>query len=253
MLIFKHPLTGNLELDDPQTTILRKKIIQQKSFLKKIYEEWYEWIVTELPEGDGPVLELGSGAGFLDEYISGLITSEVFFCPIVKIVLDGCKMPFADLSLKTIVLIDVLHHLPDSEAFLYEAQRCLRVGGRLIMIEPWVTPWSRIIYKYLHHEPFDPQTKYWSFPSTGPLSDANSALPWIIFNRDRIYFERTFPRLDLSEIIVEMPFRYLISGGISMISFMPGHSFGLWKKIEHYLSPLNSKLGMFAKIILVRR
>jgi len=248
--LISYPLTIDLDIDDPQTTIKRRAIIKNKSFLTKIYKEWYEWIVQELPHGDGLILELGSGAGFLDEYISGLITSEVFFCPIVKIVLDGCRMPFADQSLKAIVMIDVFHHLPDSRAFLYEAQRCLQAGGRLIMIEPWVTPWSRIIYKYFHHEPFDPQEKEWCFSPTGPLSGANSALPWIVFERDRYIFEKEFCWLSKNHITIEMPFRYLLSGGISLRSLMPGFSFGLWKRLESFLNPWNEKMGMFAKIVL---
>jgi hypothetical protein len=57
------------------------------------------------------------------------------------------------------------------------------------MIEPWVSTLSRPIYTRLHHEPFNPDAKDWSFPDTGPLSGANGALPWIIFQRDRHHFE----------------------------------------------------------------
>ena len=31
------------------------------------------------------------------------------------------------------------------------------------MIEPWVTPWSSLIYKKLHHEPFQPRAEGWKF------------------------------------------------------------------------------------------
>ena len=54
----------------------------------------------------------------------------------------------------------------------------------------WVTRWSRWIYGRFHHEPFDPQRADWEFPLSGPLSGANGALPWIIFQRDREQFER---------------------------------------------------------------
>lgn len=64
-----HPLTQGLNLDDPQTTKLRRRIIMEKPFLREVYKEWYTSIIKALPDGDGAVLELGSGAGFLSEYI----------------------------------------------------------------------------------------------------------------------------------------------------------------------------------------
>ena len=45
--LLEHPLTKSLDLDDPKTTVLRKRIIQEKPFLRKIYKEWYEWIPDE--------------------------------------------------------------------------------------------------------------------------------------------------------------------------------------------------------------
>ena len=64
-----HPLTRGLDIDDPRTTELRRSIIRYKKFLRRIYEEWYTALAGALPEVQGPVLELGSGAGFLREYI----------------------------------------------------------------------------------------------------------------------------------------------------------------------------------------
>ena len=80
-LILAHPLTRGMDIDDPRTTQLRLRIVRSKRFLRKIYEEWYRDIVAALPPCDGQVLELGSGAGFLSEFIPGLITSEIFKTP----------------------------------------------------------------------------------------------------------------------------------------------------------------------------
>ncbi len=250
--LLEHPLTRGMDLDDPETTILRKKIIQEKPFLKRIYEEWYEYIVNNLPYADGHVLELGSGAGFLDKLIPGLITSEIFFCPMVKVVLDACALPFKDQSLKAIVMTDVFHHIPRARAFLKEATRCVRTGGRIIMVEPWATPWSRLIYTHLHHEPFLPDAPKWEFPSEGPLSGANGALPWIIFERDRAQFEKEFPQWAIKGIKITMPFRYLVSGGISLYNLVPAWSFNFWKTLESFINTWNNKLGMFATIVLER-
>ncbi len=118
-----HPLTRGLDIDDPRTTLLRRQIIQEKSFLRQIYQEWYAAIAAALPAGEEPTLELGSGAGFLSDFIPGLITSEIFYCPGVRVVLDGARLPFADGALCGIVMTDVLHHLPQPRRFFTEAAR----------------------------------------------------------------------------------------------------------------------------------
>jgi hypothetical protein len=121
------------------------------------------------------------------------------------------------------------------------------------MIEPWVTPWSRIIYGRLHHEPFEPETASWSIAGSGHLSGANGALPWIIFERDRTLFENEFPGWRIERIIPMMPFVYLLSGGVSLRSFVPGWSFAAIRGLERAFSPWRRHLAMFALIVLRRR
>jgi SAM-dependent methyltransferase len=250
--LLAHPLTKGIDIDDPRTTQLRLKIIRQKGFLRQIYLEWYASIVEALPNTDGAVLELGSGGGFMSEFIPSLITSEVFYCANVHAVLDGRRLPFRSGCLGGIVMTNVLHHLSQPQVFFTEATRCVRAGGIVAMIEPWVSSWSRIVYTHLHHEPFDPESLSWELPPSGPLSGGNDALPWIIFERDRTRFERDFSHWRIESIEPLMPFRYLLSGGVSMRSLVPASSFLFAKKIETILAPWINQLAMFAKIVLRR-
>jgi ubiquinone/menaquinone biosynthesis C-methylase UbiE len=137
-----HPLTRGVELDDPRMTELRLQVIRDKPFLRKIYSEWYRMIASRIPQGEGRVLEIGSGAGYFAEFAPEVIQSEVFFCRNVDIVADARQLPLPSGSLRAIVMTDVFHHIPKPEAFLEEAARCLRPGGRIVMIEPWVSAWS---------------------------------------------------------------------------------------------------------------
>jgi SAM-dependent methyltransferase len=248
-----HPATRGLEVDDPRTTQRRRSILESNRFLWRIYDEWYRLLSGCIPEGPGPVLELGSGAGFLAQYIPGLIASEVFPCAGIQVVLDARRLPFSSCSLQSIVMVDVLHHVPEVRLFLTEADRCLRPGGSVAMIEPWLSTWSRFVYTRLHHEPFDAASREWTFPMTGPLSGANIALPWMVFERDWQRFEAEFPNLEIRSIRPLMPFRYLVSGGMSLRQLMPEAAFSLWRKLESCLDAWPRHWSMFALIHLVKR
>jgi len=244
--ILEHPLTHGLSVDDPRTTLLRRDIIQDKAFLYSLYSEWYEQIINVLSKKKD-VLELGSGAGFLKKFLPEVITSEVFETPGVELIADASNLPLSDHSLDAIVMTDVFHHLPDVRGFYSEATRCVRPGGKVVMIEPWRTRWSEWVYTHLHSEPFSPESD-WDIPTTGPLSGANGALPWIVFQRDRELFESEFPQWDIKEIKLIMPFSYLISGGVSMRSLMPGWMYRPVRKLEQILS--QKHFAMFALIEL---
>jgi SAM-dependent methyltransferase len=250
--ILAHPLTASLHVDDPQTTEFRKRVIASKPFLKAIYDEWYAMLAKEVPAGEGLVVEFGSGGGYAAQFIPGLVTSEVVTTKGTQVVSNAQSMPFASGALRAIVLTNVLHHMPKVSSFFTEATRCLRPGGKILMIEPWVTPWSRLIYKSFHEEPFDPDAPQWEFAASGPLSGANVALPWIVFARDEKKFRENFPDLKIECLRPFLPFRYLVSGGVSMRSLMPGFTHGVWAGLERLLEPSMSRMGMFAFITLRR-
>jgi SAM-dependent methyltransferase len=247
-----HPLTRGLDLDDPATTALRRRIVREKKFLRRIYEEWYEAIAAALPPGGGAVLEIGAGAGFLREYVPGLVASDVLATEGVDLVCDATRLPFAAGSLRAVVMTNVLHHVSDVRGFFREAARCVRAGGRVVMIEPWVTPWSRLVYGKLHHEPFDPAAAEWSFPAAGPLSGANGALPWILFERDREQFRREFPEWRVLPVKPSMPFRYVASGGFTTRDLMPAWTYPAWRGLERLLGPWMRTWATMAEIVLVR-
>lgn len=253
--LFAHPLTRGLDIDSPETTSLRREIIRSKPFLRKIYEEWYDLELSEVRGSatQGKVLELGSGAGFFSDVSPGAITTDLFSVDGIALMLDGQFLPFRAGSLKAVVMTNVLHHVPQPELLFAEAARCVASGGVFAMIEPWLTRWSRFVYKYWHHEPVDETTTDWRIQGSGPLSGANTALPWIIFERDLTRFEKQFPKWQVKQIKLIMPFRYLLSGGISLRSLMLASSFHFWRSVEKLLDPWMNRLGMFAKIVLVRR
>jgi SAM-dependent methyltransferase len=248
----KHPLARDVNVDDPLMMDIRRQIIDEKPFLKKIHEDWYAAIASELRQGEDTILELGSGIGFMKNVIPNLISSDIVPCADLDILLDGCELPFKDNSLNSIVMTNVFHHLPNPRRFFTESARCISIGGIIVMIEPWVTPWSRFINK-LHYEPFRPNDLQWEFLNTGPISGSNNALAWIVFERDRSQFEREFPCWKIHKIKLMMPFRYILSGGIYFRNLFPPFTYKIIRAIEENLDIFIDKIAMFAQITLIKK
>ena len=236
-------------LDDPLVTISRRDMVRRKRFISKIYEDWYGLIADHLPSQDGKIIELGSGAGFIKETIPEVITSDVMYLPFIDVLMDGLNLPFPSNSIRCLILIDVFHHISNAHIFFSDAINRLVEGGRIIMIEPWINRWSHWFYSNLHHETIDVSMRKWDFDTSGPLSGANQALPWIVFDRDVNVFENSYPMLQIKEIKPMMPLIYLLSGGFKNNLAMPAFTYSLWKKVERTLFN-DEKKGMFCFIVL---
>jgi len=247
----KLPQTRRIKnLDDPAVTLLHAEIIQKKTFLKKLYIDFYKLFLTAVPQPETKMLvELGSGGGFIKEIIPNVTTSDVLELPSVDKVFSVLNMPFDEKSVDAFFMIDVLHHITDPRAFFREALRTLKPDGKIVMIEPANTFWARFIYRNFHHESFDTESK-WEMDNTGPLSNGNGAIPWIIFSRDRDVFESEFPSLKVVSIRNHTPMRYLLSGGLTLRQLLPSFTYPAVKAVEYVLSPVNNLLGMFQTIEL---
>ena len=243
---------GVTDLDDASTTLLHAQIIQKKYFLRRLYLDFYGRLQKAIAGADFcKTVELGSGGGFIKQVMPEVITSDVLDISTVDKVFSAMDMPFADRELDAIVMIDVLHHIPDVRRFFHEAARCLKVGGHIAMIEPANTLWSRFVFQHFHHEAFDPKAN-WEFESQGPLSTANGALPWIVFHRDRDIFEREFPMLNVIKTQCHTPIRYLVSGGLTLKQLVPSWSYGTVNDLEYLMRPFNRAVGMFETIVVRR-
>lgn len=241
-------------LDDPSEGERLRRRIRGKGALRRLYEEVYAKYadcIARCSRG-GAHVELGSGVGFVKERIPGILATDILPYPLLDGVLDATSLPFSDGSLSFIGMLDVFHHLPDVEAFLSESQRCLRPGGRLLIVDQHPGVIGGPIYKYLHHEPFRPDAAEWSFASTGPLSGANGALAWIVFRRDLGRFRERFPRLRLIDYRPHTPLRYWLSGGMKAWALLPGWAFPMASAVDRFLVGLSPNFGSFVDIEIER-
>jgi SAM-dependent methyltransferase len=232
--------------------LYHKEIIKSKKFLRKLYEQWYSEFTNEIKNlPNDTIIELGSGGGFLKEIEPKVICTDILELSTNDMTFSALNMPFTDNSVGGIFMIDTMHHIPDIEKFLFEANRVLAKNGKMIMIEPANSLWGRFIYKNFHHEPFDVKGS-WNIPDEGPLSGANGALPWIVFERDKLIFEQKFPNLKIEPIIFRNPLLYLISGGVSYRQLLPDFMFPLVNKFDNFLPKIFKHLSMFQLIKITR-
>ncbi|HTQ62100.1 MAG TPA: class I SAM-dependent methyltransferase [Candidatus Solibacter sp.] len=69
----------------------------------------------------------------------------------VKVTVADCrKLPFPDRSRDILIVQGGLHHLPelpeDLAQTFSEMRRVLRAGGRVVFVEPWLTPFLRFVH-----------------------------------------------------------------------------------------------------------
>jgi SAM-dependent methyltransferase len=242
-------------LDDPKRAAEIRSLISDKPTLKRLYIEFYgsyRRCLDHCPK-DGLALELGSGAGFAKEIVPELTTTDVLPYDGVDQVVDATNLPFADHTVRFISMLNVFHHIPDVKAFFREAVRCLVPGGRILIIDQhpgWI---GAPIYRYVHHEPYHPDTRDWRFVTSGPLSGANGALAWVVFVRDRDLYQATVPELELLRYQPIVPLRYWLTGGLKRWSALPGPAWRCATAVDHFLLSLSPQFGSFVEIELLKR
>lgn len=251
--LLENPEIRGLSADDPRAIEVYRRVIQTKPLLWDVYRSFYrEFVKVSGRVPPGPQVEVGSGGGFLKQYLSSVITSDILDLPHVDRVFAAESIPMGDATVSAFFLLDVFHHLRDPGQFLGEVQRCLKPGGRLVMIEPANTLWGRFVRRNFHHEPFDDEGG-WEPVDTGRSAPANLALPWIVFVRDRGRFEEAYPELVLVRYEPHTPFRFLLSGGISYRTLVPRPLIPVVKLGERLARPLNRWLGMHVTIEVEKR
>lgn len=237
-----------MNLNSKHALKVHGELITKKWFLNELYSDFYRELKSiKVPKGKR--VEIGSGAGFIKKIIPSTITSDVVEGKGIDMVFSSTKITFKDNEVSAYYMLNVLHHIKEPDLALKEMQRSLKKGGKIVMIEPYISLWGNFIYKNFHHEYLNPKSN-WKIMGKGRMSDANTAMPWIIFVRDKQKFQREFRNLKIVKIKPHTPFRYLASGGLSKPQLLPNFAYKILKKFEEIISPLNNFLGMFVTIEL---
>ena len=244
-------------LNSPQMTVLHRQVLMEKPFLQELYRCYYAdfaEIDSKISDRLGTSLELGSGGGFLKDVLPTVQTSDLCSFDWTDRVENAYQLSFRAESLKAIYMLQVFHHIGDAPTFFKELSRCLCPGGFIVMIEPHLSYFGRFFFRKLHHEACDPDSPNWTFPQTGRLSEANTALPYLVFERDLKIFENCYPELKVVQRKFHTFLLYTLSGGVSLRVSMPGFLFKPLLVFEKALAPLMKKyLGTMQTIVIQKR
>ena len=220
--------------------------------LERVYRPWFEALVAQIPRG-GRALEVGAGPGFLAEHTRQrrpdvrLVSMDILRTPWNDLVADGLGLPFRSETFDTVIGIDFVHHLARPAALFGEVSRVLRKGGHLGVVEPWVTPLSFPIYRWLHQEgcrlrldPWDPFPKG---EGTKEAFEGDAAVVWALVRRTA---STRWAELGLHPPSVSLlnGFAYLLSLGFKRGSLLPLRLAPLFQVLDRALGFGAPLLGM---------
>jgi SAM-dependent methyltransferase len=227
---------------------------ERKPSLRAVYEDLYWKMAGEcLP---GPTLEVGGGSGNFKQYRQDVVTSDITCAPWLDLVADAQALPFRAGVFSNIVMFDVLHHVEFPRAFFEEAQRVLIPGGRIVMVEPAITPISWFFYRFVHQEPVnlsaDPLLEGKPSPNKDAYS-ANQAIPTLLVTRYAQRLTLFFPELRVRHVRWLSLFAYPLTGGFKPWSLIPLALVGPLLRLEDVVSGTMGRVLGFRVLITIEK
>ena len=234
-----------------------RSVWERKPVLRTLYADYHRRMLEAIP-GGGLILDIGAGSGHFKELRENIVSLDILSAPWVDVVSDASALPFSDQSVAGIAMLDVLHHLARPMTFFHEAARVLMPGGRLVMIEPGITPLSWIFYNFLHQEDVDLSVDPMSDQSGEIAADpfaSNQALPTLLFAREkhRARFLAAESRFSLLECRWLSLFAYPLSGGFKPWSLLPASLARPMLSMEATLLPVLGPLMAFRLAVVLQR
>ncbi len=233
-----------------------RRIWAAKPVLQGVYEPWFDALLAQAGARD--VLEIGAGPGFLSAHARRRrpdlrwIATDIIAAPWNDVAADAGRLPFSGASFDTVVCLDLVHHLARPRDFFAEAARVLRPGGRIAAVEPWVSPLSFPIYRWLHEEGCDLGIDPWDpFPASAGAKEAfegNGALTWRVA---RSGDARQWAGMGLRppSVLRLNAFGYLLTLGFRPGSLLPRSLVPLARRIDDLTRPLAALTAMRALIV----
>jgi SAM-dependent methyltransferase len=229
----------------------RRGIWESKYAIRACYQGWLQRMKPFL--APGPSLEIGAGSCELRQLWPEILETDIVPTPWVDFASDALRLPLADASVGNIILIDLLHHLTDPHSFLDAAARVLRPGGRIVAIEPYITPLSYLCYKMAHDE--DVWFKSYQKPSERKDPwQGNLAMANLIFGRELPDWSRRHPSLPIVHREVFGMLDFQLAGGFKPYALVGRRwMYDLALRLDRVLDPLAALLGFRIFVVIENR
>ena len=224
----------------------------RKPLLKVLYGDFYRQISQNLSNvPDHKIVELGSGLGNIKEVIPECLRTDLFDNPWIDQVENAYQLSFTDGTVSDLIMTDVFHHLRYPGRALQEFRRVLCKGGRVIMLEPYISVLGLLVYGLFHKEPVALTHKiHWLAPQGWSAQDVDYYAAQ--GNATRIFTRKGFQSelKDWSKVetIRLSALAYAASGGYSGPQLYPKSIFMLVKGLEKVFDLFPS---LFATRLLV--
>ncbi len=254
----REPRLNGIDPDSEVLVTIHSKILYEKPMMKGVFAEFYDTCIRldnkYFSNSSGKRVEIGAGVSFFKKKYPEILSTDIKKAENLDMVVDAQNMPFENQSIRAIYGINCFHHFPNPKLFFAELQRVLQVGGGCVLIDPYYGLVAKPFYERIFDtETFDITQSEWTNNNMGFMNNANQALSYIVFKRDKKIFEKLYPNL---EIVIQKPLnnylRYLLSGGLNFRQILPNFFSSLIKFIEWLLMPFNTIFALH-HIIVIRK
>lgn len=233
---------------------MHSMVITKKPLLKYAFNQIHQKIFSFIPEkvqSTGKIIELGAGATSIKSSFNQVISSDIVKSNSVDLVLDAHNIDLRSNTIDVLICQNSFHHFHDPQTFFREADKALKIGGLIIILDPYFGPFASFLFKRLFtSETFDINSE-WKSESLDPMNGANQALSYIVFFRDIEKFKKLNPNF---EIIYTRPsgthLTYLFSGGLNFKQLLPASFDKLIISLENKMQFLNRLLSIHHYIVV---
>jgi SAM-dependent methyltransferase len=236
-----------------------RRVWEQKPILRRVYnEEFFARLLASRKPG-GLSVEVGAGPGFFKQLAPDVLSTDLIWCPWLDAIADAQRLPFRSNSVTNVFGLDMLHHLATPMTFLSEVSRVLVPGGRLILVEPWITPFSYFIFRFLHQERCDlSETPWVTNPCREGLEklafDGTQAIPYLLFGpKHRSSTLGSLPEIRFLALEPFCFFAYLLSGGFKPMNLLPESLYPALSKFERATSPLWRRIAALRVLLVLEK
>ena len=257
---FKH--SENLMKQEGDVARSMDRINKNKN-LYILLKERFEWMNSFIDEKDIGI-EVGAAAGFSKKFIKSKNFKISDFADHDHLDyknIDAQNTGFKTNEFDFVIASNMIHHLPYPIIFFNEMHRILKKGGKLIIFDAHCSLLLQLVLILMKHEGFDFTKNVWS--SNEPSADSkdlwsgNSAIPYLIFNNDKVFEEKLGNKFHIKYKIVCECFLFLNSGGVTAKTFcIPLNFFFLRivKNMDKLLTKFFPKIFALAyKIVLIKK